>query len=89
MARSADATTPMPAVMTVDYVRIYKATAVPRPSMGTPASITVKAGATSGNTTTVDVRNKVGTGAYFVMHDHRSEGRLPGQHGRCVEPQNA
>lgn len=62
----AEASTPMPAVMTVDYVRIYKATAVPRPSMGTPASITVKAGATSGNTTTVDVGNKLGTGRVFL-----------------------
>jgi beta-glucanase (GH16 family) len=62
----ADPTTPMPAVMTVDYVRIYKATAVPRPSMGTPAAITVKAGATSGNTTTVDVGNQVGTGRVFL-----------------------
>ena len=62
----ADATTPMPAVMTVDYVRIYKATAVPRPSMGTPASITVKAGATSGNTTTVEVGSKLGTGRVFL-----------------------
>lgn len=62
----AAASTPMPAVMTVDYVRIYKATAVPRPSMGTPASITVKAGATSGNTTTVDVGNKLGTGRVFL-----------------------
>jgi beta-glucanase (GH16 family) len=61
----ADASTPMPAVMTVDYVRIYKATAVPRASMGTPASITVKAGATSG-TTTVDVGNQVGTGRVFL-----------------------
>ena len=62
----ADATTPMPAVMTVDYVRIYKATAVPRPSMGTPASITVKAGAASGNTTNVEVGNKLGTGRVFL-----------------------
>jgi beta-glucanase (GH16 family) len=62
----ADASTPMPAVMTVDYVRIYKATAVPAPSLGKPASITVKAGATSGNTTTVDVGNKVGTGRVFL-----------------------
>jgi len=53
-------------VMTVDYVRIYKATAVPRPSMGTPASITVKAGATSGNTTTVEVGSKLGTGRVFL-----------------------
>jgi beta-glucanase (GH16 family) len=62
----ADATTPTPAVMTADYVRIYKAAAVPAPSMGRPAAITVKAGATSGNTTTVDVTNKVGTGRVYL-----------------------
>jgi beta-glucanase (GH16 family) len=62
----ADAPTPTPAVMTVDYVRIYKATAVPRPSLGKPATITVKAGETSGKTTTVDVGNKVGTGRLFL-----------------------
>jgi beta-glucanase (GH16 family) len=62
----ADWTTPTPAVMTVDYVRIYKATAVPAPSLGNPVSITVKAGATSGTSTAVSVANKVGTGRVFL-----------------------
>jgi beta-glucanase (GH16 family) len=61
-----DAATPTPAVMTVDYVRIYKATAVSAPSLSKPAAMTVKAGATSGNTTNVDVANKVGTGRVFL-----------------------
>ncbi len=62
----ADATTPTPTVMTVDYVRIYKATAVPAPSLGNAVSITVKAGATSGNSTAVSVANKMGTGRVFL-----------------------
>ena len=62
----ADQTTPTPAVMTVDYVRIYKASAVPAPSLSKPGAMTVKAGATSGNTTSVDVANKAGTGRVFL-----------------------
>ena len=62
----ANQATPTPAVMTVDYVRIYKASAVPAPSLSKPGAITVKAGATSGNTTSVDVANKVGTGRVFL-----------------------
>ncbi|HEY1471458.1 MAG TPA: glycoside hydrolase family 16 protein [Candidatus Acidoferrum sp.] len=62
----ADAATLTPAVMTVDYVRIYKAAAVPAPSLGKPAAITVKAGATSGNATTLDVANKAGAGRVFL-----------------------
>jgi beta-glucanase (GH16 family) len=62
----ADATTATPTVMTVDYVRIYKATVVPAPSVGRPAAITVRAGATSGNTTDVSVANKAGTGRVFL-----------------------
>jgi beta-glucanase (GH16 family) len=62
----ADQTTPTPAVMTVDYVRIYKASAVPAPSLSKPGAMTVKAGATSGNTTSVGVANKAGTGRVFL-----------------------
>lgn len=62
-----DATTPNPAVMTVDYVRIYRAAGVPTPSMGNPPSITVKAGATSGNTSSVSVGDTLGSGrVYFA-----------------------
>ncbi len=60
-----DATTPNPAVMTVDYVRIYQAAAVPIPSMGNPPSITVKAGSISGNTSNISVGEKTGSGRVY------------------------
>lgn len=59
-----DATTPSPAIMTVDYVRIYKAAAVQAPTFGNPPAITVKAGATSGNTSA------------FTLNDAASSGRI-------------
>jgi hypothetical protein len=52
--------------MTVDYVRFYRAAAVPRPSMGKPASIMVKAGARTENSSTLRVRNQAGTGRVFL-----------------------
>ena len=58
-----DATTPNPAVMTVDYVRLYQAAAVPAPTLGSPAGITVKAGASG--TTTVSVGEPSGSGRVF------------------------
>jgi beta-glucanase (GH16 family) len=61
-----NATTPTTAVMTVDYVRIYQAATVPAPSLGNPTSISVKAGATSGNTSTMSVANTRGTGRVFL-----------------------
>lgn len=62
-----DATTPNPSVMTVDYVRIYQAAAVPAPIMGNPTGITVKAGVTSGNTSSVSVEDTLGSGrVYFA-----------------------
>jgi beta-glucanase (GH16 family) len=46
--------TPNPAIMTLDYVRQYQpSAAVSAPGMGTPPSITVTAGATNGNTSTL------------------------------------
>ena len=46
--------TPNPGVMMVDYVRQYQAAAaVTKPTLGNPTSITVKAGATTGNSSTV------------------------------------
>ena len=39
-----DATTPSPALLAVDYVRVYKASAVQAPAFGSPRPITVKAG---------------------------------------------
>lgn len=61
-----DATTPSPALMTVDYVRIYKAAAVPTPSFGNPPSITVKAGAATGNSSSFTVGNTAGTGRVYL-----------------------
>jgi beta-glucanase (GH16 family) len=60
-----DATTPNPAIMTVDYVRIYQAAAVQAPNMGNAAGITVKAGATTGNTSSISVGDKLGSGRVY------------------------
>lgn len=62
----ADATTPSPAVMTVDFVRVYKAAAVTAPTFANPPSITVKAGATTGNSSTFTLGNSVGTGRVYL-----------------------
>jgi beta-glucanase (GH16 family) len=61
-----DPTTPSPAVMTVDYVRIYKASPVPAPSFGNPAAIAAKAGAGIGNFTSFTIRNTAGTGRLYL-----------------------
>jgi beta-glucanase (GH16 family) len=61
-----DATTPNPAVMTVDYVRLYQPTAVAAPNFGSPAGITVKAGATTGNSSTLTVGETAGSGRIFL-----------------------
>ena len=45
-------TTPNPGIMTVDYVRQYQPSAIAAPVLGNPPSITVKAGATTGNSST-------------------------------------
>jgi beta-glucanase (GH16 family) len=61
------ASTPNPGVMMLDYVRQYQPSgAVSAPVMGTPPSITVTAGATSGNTSTFMPTLTAGTGyVYF------------------------
>ncbi len=62
-----NASTPNPGIMTVDYVRQYMpSTAVTAPLLGTPPSITVKAGATSGNVSTFSPALAAGSGyVYF------------------------
>jgi beta-glucanase (GH16 family) len=60
-----DATTPSPAVMTVDYVRIYKASAVSVPIFDNPGPLALRAGATIGNFTSFTVRNAPGTGRVY------------------------
>lgn len=44
--------TPNPGIMTVDYIRQYQPSAIAAPVLGNPPSITVKAGATTGNSST-------------------------------------
>jgi beta-glucanase (GH16 family) len=61
-----DNTTPDPALMFVDYVRYYQATAPAPPSLGTPNAITVKAGATTGNTTTVNLTGVNADGRVYL-----------------------
>ncbi|HWY21666.1 MAG TPA: glycoside hydrolase family 16 protein [Candidatus Acidoferrum sp.] len=59
--------TPNPGIMSLDYVRQYQPlAAVSAPVMGTPPSITVKAGATTGNSSTFTPGLTAGTGyVYF------------------------
>ena len=60
------ASTPNPAIMMLDYVRQYTAATVTPPLLGTPPSINVKAGATSGNTSVFSPTLATGTGyVYF------------------------
>jgi beta-glucanase (GH16 family) len=61
-----DSATPSPAVMTVDYVRQYTASPLTPPSLGTPAPITVTAGATTGNTTTVNLTSGGDIGRVYL-----------------------
>jgi beta-glucanase (GH16 family) len=61
-----DSTTPSPATMLVDYVRQYTASPLPPPSLGTPSSITVTAGATTGNTSTVNLSSSSDIGRVYL-----------------------
>src|SRR5215472_3209660 len=56
-----------PQPMMFDYIRQYTPSTVPAPSLGNPPSITVKAGATYGNTSTFTPSLTAGTGfVYFT-----------------------
>jgi beta-glucanase (GH16 family) len=57
-----DSGTSNPAPMLVDYVRHYTPSAVPAPTLTPNGALTVKAGATSGNTVGVDLQGTIGTG---------------------------
>jgi hypothetical protein len=57
-----DSATGTQAPMLVDYVRQYVPSAVPTPQMTPTGNISFTAGATSGNTTTLDLSNSTGTG---------------------------
>jgi hypothetical protein len=61
-----DSTTPSPATMLVDYIRYYQAAAVTKPTLGNPPSITVKAGATTGNSSTLTIGDTMGSGHVFL-----------------------
>jgi beta-glucanase (GH16 family) len=61
-----DSTTPSPATMLVDYIRYYQAAAVTKPTLGNPPSITVKAGATTGNSSTLTIGDTMGSGRVFL-----------------------
>jgi beta-glucanase (GH16 family) len=61
-----DNSTPSPATMYVDYVRHYTASPLPPPSLGTPAPIVVKAGASSSNTTTVNLTSASDIGRVYL-----------------------
>jgi beta-glucanase (GH16 family) len=61
-----DAGTPSPAVMTVDYVRIYKAASVPAPKFQSPPGITLKAGATTANSSTFRLSGTPSSGRVFL-----------------------
>src|SRR5207302_7419291 len=58
-----DSSTPNPSLMYVDYVRVYKAVAVPGPTM-TASSITVTAG--QAGTSTLNLSSAKGTGKVYL-----------------------
>ena len=60
------ATLVSPQPLMADYVRQYSPSAVTKPTLGNPASITVKAGATSGNTSTLTPTPTPGTGFVYL-----------------------
>jgi Glycosyl hydrolases family 16 len=57
-----DSQTGSQAPMLVDYVRQYTPSAIPAPQLVPAGSITVKAGATTGNSTALTVNSTTGTG---------------------------
>lgn len=61
-----DNTTPSPATMLVDYVRQYTASPVSAPSFGIPAAISVKAGATTGNTSSLGLSSSGNIGRVYL-----------------------
>ena len=61
-----DDSTPSPAKMMVDYVRQYTLSPLTPPGLGNPGAITVKAGATSGNTSTVNLISASDIGRVYL-----------------------
>ena len=60
-----DNSTPNPAIMLVDYMRQYTASPLTPPSLGNPPAITVTAGATSGNISTVNLTSASDIGRVY------------------------
>lgn len=61
-----DSTTPSPATMLVDYIHYYQRSAVQAPTLGNPPPITVKAGATTGNSSTLMIGDSLGSGRVYL-----------------------
>jgi beta-glucanase (GH16 family) len=61
-----DPTTPSPALMLVDYIHYYQRSPVQAPTMGNPPSITVKAGAITGNSSTLTIGDTMGSGRVYL-----------------------
>ncbi len=59
--------TPSPALMLVDYVRSYQAASMPPPDFGNPPPISIKAGATTGNTSPVNLTSAGGAGRVYLQ----------------------
>jgi beta-glucanase (GH16 family) len=61
-----DSTTPSPATMLVDYIHYYQRQPVQVPALGNPPAITVKAGATTGNSSTLMIGDTMGSGRVYL-----------------------
>ena len=61
-----DSSTPNPATMLVDYIHYYQRTAVQAPTLGNPPPMTVKAGATTGNSSTLMIGDSLGSGRVYL-----------------------
>jgi beta-glucanase (GH16 family) len=61
-----DPMTPSPAMMLVDYIHYYQRSHAQAPTMGNPPSITVKAGAITGNSSTLTIGDTMGSGRVYL-----------------------
>lgn len=61
-----DSTTPSPAIMLVDYIHYYQRSAAQGPTLGNPPPITVKAGATTGNSSALMIGDSLGSGRVYL-----------------------
>jgi len=61
-----DSTTPSPATMFVDYIHYYQRSPVVAPALGNPPPITIKAGATTGNSSSLMIGDSLGSGRVYL-----------------------